>query len=147
MKTKNLEISDIPQFIKFIENNKEDLKFFHPHKFDIQSLEELINKNKDDIYTIFLENYSIIAYGILRGWDEGYSIPSLGILIDKNFRGKGYSNLIMNILHDMCKEKKCEKIRLTVIKNNIVAINLYKKLGYEFEDYSEDSLIGFLKIN
>jgi ribosomal protein S18 acetylase RimI-like enzyme len=143
---KNFEIDDIENFIKFINYNKEDTLFFHPHKFDYESIKYILENKKEDIYLLLCENDIIIGYGLLRGWNEGYKIPSLGIMVDKEYRGKGYSKKIIFFLHEIAKNKNSEYVRLTVKKDNILAMNLYKKIGYEFNDYKNNSLEGILKI-
>ncbi len=147
MNHKYFEISDIRDFLIFIDSNLDDTKYFHPHKFDYESVKSIIENKKEDIYLLFYERNMIIGYGILRGWDEGYSIPSLGILIDKSVRGSGYSRRILNILHEISKSRFSDFIRLTVKTDNTIAINFYEKNGYEFKKYNKDSLEGFYKIN
>jgi len=125
----------------FFEKNKEDYNFFHPHPLNWESLKSIINKKNKDVYVIVFDE-RLIGYGILRGWDDGYEIPSLGILISKHFRGKGYSIPFMNYLHKISKERESNQIRLTVYKENKTAVSLYNKLGYVFSNKNENELIG-----
>jgi ribosomal protein S18 acetylase RimI-like enzyme len=146
MNHKYFEISDIRDFLIFIDSNLDDTKYFHPHKFDYDTVKFILENKKEDIYLLFYESNGIIGYGILRGWDEGYKIPSLGILIDKSVRGCGYSRRILDTLHEIAKRKFSESIRLTVKTDNNVAINFYEKNGYSFRQYNVDSLEGIFKI-
>jgi RimJ/RimL family protein N-acetyltransferase len=128
---------------KFFEDNKYEEKLFSPHPLSIEGfLIEIVNK-KDDVYCFTIFEEEICAYGILRGWDEGFKIPSLGIMISKKFRGKGLSYVMMEYLHNLTKEKGYNQIRLRVYKENYKAISLYKKLGYVLTDFDEDKFIGF----
>jgi ribosomal protein S18 acetylase RimI-like enzyme len=122
-------------------------KNFTPHPFDGNQMDKIIKEDKDLYYFIIFEN-KIIAYGMLRGWAEGYDIPSLGIYIDKEYRGLGIGNMLMNFLHISAKLRGSEKIRLTVIKTNTSAISLYRKLGYIFIEDTENSnkLTGFCRL-
>jgi len=128
---------------KFFEDNKDDEILFSPHSLSIEGfLTEIVNK-KYDVYCFAIVEKEICAYGILRGWDEGFKIPSLGIMISKNFRGKGLSYIMMQHLHDLTKERGYNQIRLRVLKQNYKAISLYKKLGYTLNvDFDEDKFIG-----
>ena len=92
-------------------------------------------------------NNKIIGYGMLRGWQDNYNIPRLGIIIDKNYRGFGYSKNLMNYLHDVCKLKGSNKVSLKVMKNNKMAIKLYEKRGYIFSEYDIENLIGEKQFN
>lgn len=132
--------------IHFFERNEGSYGFFHPHQFSYMGiLQEVIKKEKD--YFVFLmDTDTIAAYGMLRGWQEGFEIPSLGIMTDVNYRGKGISGKMMEHLHEVAKEKNCERIRLTVYKENIKAISLYNKLGYQFFDHENGKELVGIKI-
>jgi len=131
--------SDIQNF--FIENS-EDQKFFHPHGFTVEEFYEEIKDKEKDMYFFLSDDGKFVGYGILRGWDEGYKIPSLGIIIDKDGRGKGYALSLMRWLHGKAAKEGADKVRLTVYKENKAAISLYNKLGYVFSDKNEKELIG-----
>lgn len=52
--------------------------------------------------------------------------------IDEHFRGNGYGYIFINeFLNYIRKKTVIKEIKLNVYKNNEVAINLYKKLGFE----------------
>jgi len=136
----DLYMSKIDYFFK---ENQEDHQFFIPHDLSWGALKNIILTKSKDVYLFMCnEKEEIIGYGMLRGWDEGYEIPSLGILISKHFRGKGYSTPFMNYLHRISKERGAKKIRLTVFKENKIAVSLYNKLGYEFSEKNDLELIG-----
>lgn len=136
----------IDNFIEFIQKNNSDLNFFYPHDMSRESLNSMLEHKKKDIYKIVIHKDKIIGYGILRGWDEGFEIPSLGIIIDKDFRGIGLSKTLMRFLEVNAKLMSSKKIRIVVHKNNQIAYNLYRSLNYEFEVYNLDQLISFKQI-
>jgi RimJ/RimL family protein N-acetyltransferase len=146
MEIVNFTTTYIDNFIKFIENNNSDLLFFHPHEMNYDSIFSILSNKKNDKYKIVIYEDRVIGYGILRGWDEGFEIPSLGIMIDKDFRGIGLSKTIMKFLESTARIMGAKKIRIVVHKDNQVAYNLYKSLNYEFETYNENQLISFKKI-
>ena len=123
---------------------KNENKFFIPHDINKETLYDNIN-SKDKYYIMLKENI-IIGYGMLRGYDEGYDIPSLGIIIDKDYRGNGFSKIMMKFLEDETLKYGSNMIRLTVFKKNKKAISLYKNLGYIFQEYDDNSLLGIKKI-
>jgi len=135
---KNKDINDVLEFLIRNEND-----FFKPHDYTKETL--INNVESDDKFYIMSFNNTIIAYGMLRGYQEGYKIPSLGILIGEDYRGKGYSKTMMRFLENEAS-KTSDEIRLTVFKKNITAISLYKKMGYVLENYNDDSLLGLKKI-
>jgi len=127
---------------EFFIRNKEDYTLFHPHGYSITELGDILTQKKRDIYSAIFGNGDIIAYGILRGWDEGYSIPSLGIMIDKEYRQVGLFSLYMKYLHTICKIRNCDKVRLSVLKKNTKAVALYRGLGYNLVELNSTELVG-----
>ena len=130
----------------FFKNNEKYYNFFHPHEFSYKGFFQEISSKEKDYYVFIIENNVLIGYGMLRGWDEGFDIPSLGIMIDKNSQGKGLSIKMMDHLHKVSKERGSDKVRLTVYKENKPAISLYNRLGYSFSGKNENELIGIKKI-
>jgi ribosomal-protein-alanine N-acetyltransferase len=124
-----------------------DGEYFHPHPFTDSVLDEIIQKVHDDLYYILVQGNNILGYGMLRGWDEGYEIPSLGIAIHPQARGQGLGKLFMRFLSAAAKRKGATKIRLRVKPGNATAIMLYKNLGYRFEADEAGLLVGFLELN
>ena len=90
----------------------------------------------------------VLGYGILRGWDEGYEIPSLGIAILPRVRGAGLGRVFMHFLAAAAKCRGAQKVRLRVMSRNARAIRLYQSLGYEFSaDEDGGHLVGFLELH
>lgn len=54
--------------------------------------------------------------------------------IDEDSRGKGYGKDALNELYNLLKEMKISKLTLHVFAHNTVAVNLYKKMGFETTD-------------
>lgn len=132
-------------FLKDLKNNQED-HIFHPHSFDINTIKQIITSNSLDEYWILCHDNQMVAYGILRGWDEGFTIPSIGIAVSPIYRRFGFGKKMMLFLHSRAKERGASKIRLTVYKDNIKAIRLYNQLGYILESQSESTFVGHLEI-
>jgi len=119
--------------------------YFAPHLFSDDALSKLACNPGKDLYYLMVNDDNIIGYGLLRGWDEGYAIPSLGIAIHPSAQNKGYGKYFMNFLHDMAYQKGAVKVRLRVRKDNENAIRLYRNFNYLFEEdpYHIEYLIGF----
>lgn len=52
------------------------------------------------------------------------------IYLVKSERGKGYGKNMMNFAKTYAKQKKLEKLRLTVNKYNLLSIEAYEKMGF-----------------
>ena len=84
---------------------------------------------------------------MLRGWDEGYAIPSLGVVIHPEAQGQGIGRLMMEFLRIAAIRREAEKIRLRVALAHKPALSLYRSLGYDLRpDGDERFLVGFLSL-
>ena len=80
----------LAQFFSAIVVNKDDL-YFHPHPFTSEMAKKIAKYEGDDLYFLQIKDNEITGYAMLRGWDEGFTIPSLGIVIHPDFRNQGLS--------------------------------------------------------
>lgn len=56
--------------------------------------------------------------------------------IDEKYRNKGFGSAAMAAIEDIIKGQRLNRIRLHVLKKNVSAKKMYKKLGYiHFKDY------------
>lgn len=117
--------------------------FFQPHSFADASLDRLVQYQGLDLYYVLVEGPQVLGYGLLRGWDEGYAIPSLGIAIHPQARSFGLGSLLMHFLHLAALRKGASKVRLRVRDDNLKAIALYKRLGYVFESSEGAYQVGY----
>jgi ribosomal protein S18 acetylase RimI-like enzyme len=129
-------------FLRDLEDNG-DAQFFSPHPTSDAAIDALVRRADKDLYCLLVEGKRVLGYGLLRGWDEGYEIPSLGIAIHPSARGSGLGKLVMHFLHASASRRGARKIRLRVRKSNRRAIELYEDLGYVLEEEGNDYLIGF----
>jgi len=122
-------------------------KLFHPHPLTDESALERASYKGKDFYAVLVDANQIVGYGMLRGWDEGFEIPSLGIAIHPDLHRQGKGRLMMNYLHDAARQRGAKKIRLKVCPHNRSAVNLYRKLGYDLiRETNGQYLIGFLDL-
>lgn len=143
LEIRHLSYEHIDGLIKLQEDNTREFKFFTPQNpMDREALLGIISKVKLDLYYVVEYSGSIIGYAFLRGVDKGYDNFSLGIVIDKKYYGTGLAKMFMSFLELQSKVRGHKTIRLRVFKKNIRAYRLYEKLGYEFTEYDNDSVVG-----
>lgn len=101
-----------------------------------------------DLYFGLRIDARVVGYGILRGWDEGYSTPSLGIYLLPELRGTGAARLLMQHLHVASQLSGASNIRLKVYPENVPALGLYRAMGYSFDESlsADGQLLGTIKI-
>ena len=123
-----------------------DERWFHPFPLDDASARSIANASGRDLFLIAIEGEEVIALGMLRGWDEGFDTPSLGIAVGPSARGHGLGRAMMLRLHDEAQRSGSRRIRLTVDRANAGAVALYTSLGYALTDESSDDLTGLLEL-
>lgn len=129
-------------------NENGDAKFFCPHPTDEATISQLAHYVGRDLYSVLVEGETVLGYGLLRGWDEGYQIPSLGVAIHPSARGYGLGKMFIGFLHMLASRRGAAKVRLRVLKNNSRAMRLYERFGYIFEEDRKQAeyLVGFFEV-
>ena len=88
---------------------------------------EYISSNNNLNYVFILDNE------IIGEVDYSYPLDTVDLLyiyIDSNKRGNGYGKNLLNATIEKLKELNVKEIVLEVRKDNIVAYNLYKQVGF-----------------
>lgn len=123
--------------------------FFHPHPFNSETAQKIACYVGFDWYTgVFLKSENsetIVAYAMLRGWDEGYTIPSFGVCVLPSYQKMRIGQMLINASVVVAKVRGCQKIRLTVHPDNLTAIASYRRFGFEFQSQLyKNQLVGYL---
>ncbi len=121
-----------------------DELMFHPHPLDDAAAAERAAYQGKDYYCVAVDHGQILAYGMLRGWDQGFAIPSLGIAVHPGHRGAGIGKAMMHALHAAARARGATRIRLKVHESNARARQMYEHLGYSFDVREGDQLVGIL---
>lgn len=125
-----------------------DAKHFHPHPLTAEAARERARYSGLDVYCVVTLEHAILAYGMLRGWDQGFTTPSLGICVRADSQSCGIGRLLLNYLHTEASRRGVSRVRLKVYPDNTRAIGLYQSLGYEFEQTLDNGqLIGFITLS
>ena len=114
-------------------------KYFVVEEMDKKQLED----PQENIIEPGGEIYSVLEDGRVRGvcalvfHEEGvYEIAKMAV--DKESRGKGYGNLLMDAAIEGARKKGADKI--VIVSNTVLetAINLYKKYGFIITRLGQD---------
>jgi RimJ/RimL family protein N-acetyltransferase len=85
--------------------------------------------HKDKYYLLVLGGQPV-GFSMLRGFDEGYSVPSFGIFIDHRFQGRGYGKKLLELTVDEARQMGCKKVRLSVFGVNGAGRRIYEAFGF-----------------
>jgi ribosomal protein S18 acetylase RimI-like enzyme len=125
-----------------------DDRFFHPHPFTRDEAQRIANHTGRDLYLVASDGPRVVAYGLLRGWDAGFEVPSLGIAVHPAERGSGVARAFMIYLHAAARRQGASRVRLKVYPDNAAAKRLYESLGYVFMDKAPDGqLVGIYDLS
>jgi ribosomal-protein-alanine N-acetyltransferase len=133
-----------------------DGQLFHPHPLSASAAREVCGHrwvagdSPRDEYHVAVDpaasTKAVVGYGLLRGWADGFAVPSLGIAVHPAHRGRGIARRLMTHLHAVAARRGAERVRLKVYRHNTAALRLYESLGYEFQPHSATELVGFLAL-
>jgi release factor glutamine methyltransferase len=107
-----------------------DTTWFRPHDLGAEGAREVAHHVGKDVYLIGFLGSVPVAYGMLRGWDEGYRIPALGIAVRDGYGDRGLGRQMMHALHQVVRDHGGHRVRLRVAPDNVRARHLYDSMGY-----------------
>ncbi len=106
-------------------------KYFNPFTFNFETIRQTLgNLKKDTFWGIFIAD-KLAGFYMLRGFDEGYDIPSYGVWISKEYSNKGLSKFTLQHAISYCKINQIKKIMLKVHPENIIAKKIYEEFGFQ----------------
>jgi ribosomal protein S18 acetylase RimI-like enzyme len=133
----NTDLPKLAEFLQFLVNAERPfdvtLKEGEIFYYDIQ---ELILDSKSEVLVIDFNNQIIgCGYAQIRDakpYQKHEFFGYLGFMyVDPEFRGRGYNNQLINSLKKWVLSQGITEVRLEVYSENEVAVNAYKKAGFE----------------
>lgn len=102
------------------------LSFFHDNNIPVVDVNELVNNPFLNI-SVYEKDNKIVGY---LNYSIMYDKAELNyIFVDLEYRNSGIGSILLDYLLEKCEN--CQNITLEVRKDNIPAINLYKKYGFK----------------
>lgn len=108
------------------------MRTFNPFEFDWRTLENLFRNAGQDIYSGVWWHRDMIAFWMLRGIDDGKSIPEFGVLVDEKYGNMGIGSLCIDMAKLTAKLLGLSAIYLTCYPQNVRAVRLYKRHGFVY---------------
>lgn len=127
-----LQPDDEPRLARFLRGNAVPAvtRNFHPFPMDGESARRLAREPGRDRYYLALRGEEVVALGFLRGWNEGYAVPSFGIVVDHRCHGQGIGRRLTEHALAEARRLGCDRVRLSVYASNAAAHHLYRSLGF-----------------
>jgi ribosomal protein S18 acetylase RimI-like enzyme len=108
-----------------------EMRYFDPFPLTRATARRLCQEGRRDRFYVAVADDGIVGLSMLRGWDEGYAIPSFGVMIDPSWHGRGLGARMTDYTIDEAWRAGCEAIRLSVYGGNVVAAEMYRRRGFE----------------
>lgn len=104
-----------------------------------------LHKDNESIGSAYLEDREGIVYNNLPDELKCKKLISIyAFHINSDLRRKGYGTLLMEEIINLCKEKRIKRIALGVEENNVGAIDLYEKAGFQL---CKDGHLKYMYLN
>lgn len=102
------------------------------HTITEEELNILLSSSQSHLYVLesdgqFIGMTTLCLYQCPTGWKAWIE----DVIVDRNFRGKGYGKLMVRKAMEECKNRGNVTLMLTSRPSRIVANQLYQSLGFE----------------
>lgn len=139
---------DLGEFFELLASDPDTPRLFHPHPLTRAYAHELCARAAGcrDAYFVAWFAGRIVAYWMLRGWDEGFAVPSFGVAVHPLARGLRLGAAVMEHAIAFSRDRGAPKLRLTVYRSNERALQVYRRFGFTFQDKNDRELVGLLDL-
>jgi RimJ/RimL family protein N-acetyltransferase len=103
---------------------------FIPFAFDFGTISGMLASASADRYCGIFLDAELAGFYMLRGFDQGYAIPSYGVWIAPQHCGQGLAQLTLFHAFSFCRANGIRTLMLKVHPENSVAKKLYERNGF-----------------
>ncbi len=104
---------------------------FDPFPLTAEEARRIALEPRLDGYFVARTDAGLIAMSMLRGFDEGFTVPSFGIFVDHRHHRHGVGRRLTAWTVGEARRRGCAAIRLSVYASNTTGVHLYSSLGFE----------------
>lgn len=149
MKIRSIEVNDAENFVKLCKKIDESgYMLFEPgeRKTTVEqqqySIERILTDKRSTFFVAEIEQ-NLVGYLAALGGDLKRNKHSaylvLGVL--EEYQGRGIATALFKNTFEWAKQNEITRLELTVIKENVKAFNLYRKMGFVLEGEKVHSLM------
>ena len=131
---RRLERTDEDQLFALFQTfaaHEDVVRSFHPHPFDRATASRIAGYSGLDIYLGYFTSEGLVGYAMLRGWDEGYHVPSFGVAVSPAYEGTGVGGELLRACLRIAQDRGAHHLRLKVYEHNERALRWYRSVGFE----------------
>ena len=120
-----LEKKDLPSLLALLtRQNEETLKWFHPHAFDLKTLERRFRNPAFLMMKVTAPDDSLVGYFFLRCFFIGRAFA--GLLVDPSWQNRGIGTAIWAACADICTRARL-RMQATISPDNKPSVTSCKK--------------------
>ena len=136
----------IHSYLNEIAADKSDVLFLRPNGFPFDQVEKLVKgscESTDQLFLVAKNESGIVGTLTFNRYDRAETQHSgdFGMSVHPDHRRKGLGSRLIAELEAWGQANGLFKIELQVWSNNITAIRLYEKLGYETEGVRKGAIL------
>lgn len=137
---RSLEVPDAPRLSTLLcSQSLAYMRFFTPFDFEQESIVRLLDEREKDVWMGFNWQGSLLGFFMLRGWDEGYGVPTYGVCIDETFSGYGFASLSLKIAKSVGRLRRSPRLMLKVHPENLAARTLFERAKFKLTGVHAES--------
>lgn len=122
---------DAPLVATLLESQPaEYLRFFYAFGADEAAIAEILETRKRDVYSGLFWKGALVCIFMLRGWDEGYPIPSFGLVVAADQRGREVLTVAFEAARLISRLAGADRMMCKVHPDNIAATRGALRLGF-----------------
>ena len=85
-------------------------RFFYAFSFAADHIAKMLAERGKDVYMGLLWQDELVCFFMLRGWNEGYEVPTLGTFVAEPYRGYGFMQLTVELTKVICKLRGVSRV-------------------------------------
>ncbi len=127
---RSLEKADAAILSEFMRSQSpEYLRFFYAFGTEESAIAGILSAAEQDVYSGVFWHGKLVGVFFLRGWDAGYEMPSFGVMIDEDYRGRAFLNLTVDAAKLICRLSGINRYMVKIHPDNTALKNV-QRMGF-----------------
>ena len=94
-------------------------RFFSAFDFNEDAIIDVLTRKIKDVYSGMFWRGELVGIFMLRGWDDGYDVPSFGVFVAETYRGGAFMKISLDVAKLICRLSGAERLMATIHPDNI----------------------------
>lgn len=144
-----IEASDARSFIHLQEEIFEQTDFMYNIQDELDLTVQQLRKNltywkqlRNRTILLCVLNGNFAGYVVIHGYKHSKNkhVASIHLAVKEEFQGKGIGLALMEAVEKWSKQREISRLELCVMEHNDIALNLFRKLGYQQEGIRKNAI-------